>query len=231
MVRRGTRIAVLALLCALLAGVAVGRALPVASANAVSRAAPTTAPSPSGGTAAAPAVTLAPASATPAPRRRVVLVGDSLIYGGPLPDDQGLPADIARDRPDLDVLNLALGGDTAQGVLGRIHEVIDARPDEMVLWIGTNDALAGVPVTDYAARVQQIITTVGAAHTVLVSPIQDYSQPQAYLPYAQALLALAARDHLDVLDLHLERADFLADGAHLIATSLARVGKELEPKL
>ncbi|PZE29010.1 MULTISPECIES: GDSL-type esterase/lipase family protein [unclassified Curtobacterium] len=81
----------------------------------------------------------ADSSATPAPRQRpsssdhdgelVLFVGDSLTAGG----------DWQSWLPGERVRNLGVNGDTTDGVLARLDEVVAAQPDVIVLLIGTND--------------------------------------------------------------------------------------------
>ncbi len=59
----------------------------------------------------------------------VVFLGDSITQGG----------DWAGWFPELTVINLGLGGNTTEDVLGRLDEVVALQPDEIVLLIGTND--------------------------------------------------------------------------------------------
>jgi lysophospholipase L1-like esterase len=59
----------------------------------------------------------------------VVLLGDSITAGG----------DWDRRLPGERTVNLGIGGDTTDGVLARLDEVVDLAPDVIVLLIGTND--------------------------------------------------------------------------------------------
>lgn len=59
----------------------------------------------------------------------VVFLGDSLTRNGDWNDW----------FPDIEALNFGVGGDTSEDVLARIDSVIEAKPDEIVLLIGTND--------------------------------------------------------------------------------------------
>jgi lysophospholipase L1-like esterase len=62
-------------------------------------------------------------------RELVLFLGDSITAGG----------DWAQFLPGERVLNLGIGGDTSDGVLARLDEVVSAAPDVIVLLIGTND--------------------------------------------------------------------------------------------
>lgn len=59
----------------------------------------------------------------------VVFFGDSLTEGGAWHEW----------FPDLQTHNFGVGADTTDDLLSRMHAVVDARPDAIVLLIGTND--------------------------------------------------------------------------------------------
>jgi lysophospholipase L1-like esterase len=59
----------------------------------------------------------------------ILFLGDSITAGG----------DWQAWLPEDRVLNLGIGGDTTDGVLARLDEVVAAAPDVIVLLIGTND--------------------------------------------------------------------------------------------
>lgn len=59
----------------------------------------------------------------------VVFLGDSITQNG----------DWASWFPEVTTVNLGVGGDTTDDLLLRLDAVIDARPDAILLLIGTND--------------------------------------------------------------------------------------------
>ena len=61
--------------------------------------------------------------------RTMVFLGDSLTEDGHW----------SEWFPDANVRNLGRGGDTTDGVLARLGEVVAAAPDEILLLVGTND--------------------------------------------------------------------------------------------
>lgn len=65
----------------------------------------------------------------PAETRRVAFVGDSITAG----------ADWASWFPDMEAINFGVGGYTTDDVLARVDDIVAARPDEILLLIGTND--------------------------------------------------------------------------------------------
>jgi lysophospholipase L1-like esterase len=77
----------------------------------------------------------------------VVFIGDSLTQGG----------DWAGWFPDVNVINLGVGGSTTEDVLERLDEVVAAHPDEIVLLIGTNDLGMRRSVESMVRNIQSIL--------------------------------------------------------------------------
>jgi lysophospholipase L1-like esterase len=77
----------------------------------------------------------------------VVFIGDSLTEGG----------DWAGWFPELNAINLGVGGSTTEDVLARLDEVVAAAPDEIVLLIGTNDLGMRRSVESMVRNIQSIL--------------------------------------------------------------------------
>ncbi|MGA9290414.1 MAG: GDSL-type esterase/lipase family protein, partial [Anaerobacillus sp.] len=60
---------------------------------------------------------------------------------------------------DYEVLNRGIAGDTTTGVLNRIDEVVEAKPDRIYLLIGINDMIAGQSVNKIETNYKQILDT------------------------------------------------------------------------
>src|SRR6187455_121797 len=77
---------------------------------------------------------------------RVVFLGDSLTYGlGMDSRDEAWPALVAarleRDGVKIQALNAGLSGDTTRGGLERLPDLLDLKPDVLVVALGGNDAI------------------------------------------------------------------------------------------
>src|SRR5690606_865567 len=112
----------------------------------------------------------APAAAqdrTPASGNRVVLVmGDSLSAGYGMQAAQGwvalLGERLARRTPPWDVVNAGTRGETTAGGRSRIIDALARhRPQLVVIALGANDGLRGLPTAGTAANLAWMI---GAAH-------------------------------------------------------------------
>jgi acyl-CoA thioesterase-1 len=109
--------------------------------------------------------TPAPA-ATPAPvRPRVVCLGDSLTAGLGLSPEQAYPAlletRLAAAGLDWEVVNAGVSGDTSAGGLRRLEWSLSGDVRVLVLALGANDGLRGLPPSQLRANLGRIIE---AAH-------------------------------------------------------------------
>lgn len=95
------------------------------------------------------------------PRLRVLFLGDSITAGYGLDPDQAFPALLQRRADSLglavDMINAGLSGETTAGGLRRIGWLLRAPVDILVLELGGNDGLRGVPVTDIRRNLEGII--------------------------------------------------------------------------
>lgn len=92
------------------------------------------------------ASTLLPAQAAP---KSLMLYGDSLMAGFGLeaPDAFAaqLEAGLGADGYDVEIINASVSGDTSAAALGRLDWSLGDRPDAVLLGLGGNDMLRGLP--------------------------------------------------------------------------------------
>ncbi len=91
----------------------------------------------------------------------VAFLGDSLTSGYRLPEAEAYPALVAealreRGRP-IRVLNAGKSGDTIRQGLERLPSVLRWKPDIVVVALGTNDALRGLPLDDAESALDRIV--------------------------------------------------------------------------
>lgn len=115
-------------------------------------------------------------AAQPAPAKPVVAVlGDSLSAEYGLPRDTGwvalLRQRLATERIDYSVANASISGDTTSGGLARLPLVMQRmKPSIVIVELGANDALRGVPLATTQGNLRAIIGQIrkGNAQPVLV---------------------------------------------------------------
>jgi acyl-CoA thioesterase I len=102
----------------------------------------------------------APAAA----QRSILILGDSLSAAYGIPQASGwvalLDARLKRERPDYIVANASVSGETTAGGVARIGAALDRhRPAIVVLELGANDGLRGLPLAqmkkNLAAMIEQ----------------------------------------------------------------------------
>ena len=105
--------------------------------------------------AAAPAPALAPA------RPRVVALGDSLTAGLGLPTASAYPALLEQrlneHGMDFEVVNAGISGDTSAGGLERLDWALQGDVRVLIVALGANDGLRGLPLEQLRGNLSQII--------------------------------------------------------------------------
>lgn len=105
----------------------------------------------------------APGAADPADTDAplVVFLGDSLTAGYGLPGDSAYPAVVARALRDeglpIRIVNAGSSGDTSAGGLSRLPWLLKQKPDVLVVALGGNDGLRGVPPATTRENLGRII--------------------------------------------------------------------------
>ncbi len=138
----------------------------------------------------APKAAMLPASAT------VLALGDSLTYGYGAPPEAAWPAQLASIT-GWQVVNEGVNGDTAEGALARLAPLLAAqRFDAILVGIGGNDMLRGVPADTTRSRIAEML-----------------AQARAHTPHV-ALIATPAPDAMRAAVGALSDAPFYAELAH-----------------
>jgi acyl-CoA thioesterase-1 len=110
-----------------------------------------------------PAEPLATAPAPAPARPRIVCLGDSLTAGLGLSSDQAYPALLERRLAeaglDYEVVNAGVSGDTSAGGRRRLDWSLTGDVKVVVLALGANDGLRGLPAKDLRDNLARIIET------------------------------------------------------------------------
>lgn len=112
---------------------------------------------PQASASAAPAKAATPVEARP----RVVVLGDSLTAGLGLPETEAFPAVLQRKMDaagyKFEVVNAGVSGDTSAGGMRRLDWALEGDVKVLVLALGANDGLRGLPVDQLKRNLEQII--------------------------------------------------------------------------
>lgn len=108
--------------------------------------------------------------------------------------------------PDQDVRNRGIAGDTTAGVLQRLDQVIEGRPGQVFLMIGTNDLFAGVPEAEIVANVVQIVGAIQvgspATDIYVLSVLPRGARFQAQVESLNTSMERAIRDRATWVNLY-----------------------------
>lgn len=125
------------------------------------------APEPQATTVVAPEAAT-PHTAPPVPAaRRIVLLGDSLTAGLGLPPEQAYPA-LLQERLEArgagwQVVNAGVSGDTSAGGLRRLDWSLEGGAAIVLVALGGNDALRGLPAADLERNLEAAVQRAHAA--------------------------------------------------------------------
>lgn len=169
------------------------------------------------------------ASAATEPAHTILIMGDSLSAGYGLPQDDAWPTLLERRLKTTSsagrnyrVVNASISGETTAGGRSRLPALLDRHhPDIVILELGANDGLRGLPLAtmrDNLASMLQLVRNQGARPLLVGMRL-----PPNYGPYAtnfqQAFADLARQTKTAFVPFLLDRLaqsanHFQADGLH-----------------
>src|SRR5437763_2572225 len=147
-----------------------------------------------------------------APRPRVVVLGDSLTAGLGLAKDDAYPALLQRRLNDhglrYEVVNAGVSGDTSAGGLSRLDWALEGDVRVLVVALGGNDALRGLPAEELKRNLGQIVQRAQARGITVV--LAGMEAPpnfgRAYVvQFHQVYPALAKQYHVALVPFLLDR--------------------------
>ena len=177
----------------------------------------------------------------------LLVVGDSLSAEYGLPRQTGwvalLSARLAADKSPVQVVNASISGDTTAGGRSRLPGLLQQhRPAIVVVELGGNDALRGLPVASTRDNLRAMVTAAQAAgaKVVLVGMQVPPNYGKAYTEeFAQAFKAVADERRAALVPFLLagvaDRADaadwFQSDRIHPLAKAHPRLLDNVWPVL
>jgi acyl-CoA thioesterase-1 len=107
-------------------------------------------------------LTCAPISGQAQQALRVLALGDSLTEGYGVAQSQAYPALLQASLhqagyPSVQVLNAGIGGSTSASAVSRIRWHLRAKPDLVILALGANDMLRGIPARTCEHNLEQAL--------------------------------------------------------------------------
>src|SRR5438093_3838781 len=195
------------------------------------------------------AATAAPLSATSSAttrtgKPRIVALGDSLTAGLGLAPDQAFPAVLQRRLDDegltYEVVNAGVSGDTSAGGLRRLDWSLEGDVRILIVALGGNDALRGLPVEELKGNLGRIVERAQARGITVV--LAGMEAPPNWgreydVAFHKVYPALAQQYHVPLIPFLLQNVagtDALnqpdgihptAEGARIVADNVWRVLK------
>jgi acyl-CoA thioesterase-1 len=157
---------------------------------------------------------LAPAMAY-ADQARLLVLGDSLVAGYGLPPGQSLPDQLQRDLAtkgvSVTVINAGVSGDTTAGGLTRLDWSLADNPNAVIIVLGGNDMLRGLPPEGTAANLDAIVSRLRERdiEVLLAGMMAPRNLGPAYIQAFDAIYPALARRH------DIEFYPFFLDGVAL----------------
>lgn len=198
---------------------------------------------------ASPAAGMAPSDpaaerSTPAAFRHVLVMGDSLSAAYNLAAEQGwvalLDARMRQDAPGYRMVNASISGETSAGGASRIEAALtEHRPTLVVIELGANDGLRGLPLDATRANLERMVRAAKASGADVL--LVGMRLPPNYGPdYTEDFAALfgeiAAAEGVTHLPFLLEpiardAGAFQADGLHPTAEAQVLIADHVWSRL
>jgi len=184
------------------------------------------------------------ASAGQATEKTILVMGDSLSAGYGMAAHQGwvalLGGRVAAGFPGWQVVNASISGETSAGGAARATATIARyRPSVVVIELGANDGLRGLPLADLRSNLAQMVEMAqeAKAHVLLIGMQMPPNLGAEYTAgFAHIYQDLANRYNVALLPFLLEpiahdRTAFQDDNIHPAATAQIHLSNHVWPAL
>lgn len=166
------------------------------------------------------------ANNTAEPAQRLLVLGDSLTAGYGLTEDEAFPAQLEKALQGaghkVTASNAGVSGDTSAGGLARLEWALQDNPRLVIVELGANDALRGLPPEETFANLDAILERLESAgiHTILAGMRAPRNLGEEYTTSFDQIYPRLAQKHKVIyypffLDgVLMDRALNQADGIH-----------------
>lgn len=178
----------------------------------------------------------------------VAALGDSLTQGYGLPREKGFVPQLEtwlRDHgAEVELINAGVSGDTTAGGLSRVEWTLTDDLDALIVALGGNDLLRGIPPEESRKNLDGILEAAGDLPVLLIGmrapgnygPDYKARFDAIYPELARKHDTLLARNFLGALERREDRATVMrefmqADGIHPNARGVDLIVQDLGPKV
>jgi acyl-CoA thioesterase-1 len=181
------------------------------------------------------------------PRPVILAYGDSLTAGFGMPAGSTYPDQLQRKLDELGyryrVVNMGISGDTTAGGLSRLKTGLATKPAIVILELGANDGLRGLPVTQTRANLEEMVDAFSklGSTVIMAGMTLPRNYGSAYVKsFENVFIDLAAKHKLPLIPFFLEGVagqpkytlpDFLHPNAAGYSMVVDIVMKTLQPLL
>ncbi|MGF1550942.1 MAG: arylesterase [Paracoccaceae bacterium] len=175
---------------------------------------------------------------------RVVALGDSLTAGYGLPQGEGFVPQLEgwlheNGAPEATVVNMGVSGDTTAGGRARLDWALADGADAVIVALGGNDLLRGLPPEETRANLDAILSTLderGLPALIAGLPAPKNYGPEyeeafnaIYPDLAEAYDAILVRNFLAGLegDMSMMQSDGIHPNAEGVAAMVAAIGSRV----
>src|SRR6266481_3423408 len=149
--------------------------------------------------------------AIPDSRPVILAFGDSLTAGYGVPRGSGYPEQLQRKLDGLGykyrIVNMGISGDTTSGGRARMQAALNVMPSVVILELGANDGLRGLPIEQMQANLEQMIREFqkAGAKVVLAGMTLPRNYGSAYVgSFEDVFRNLARKYNLQLIPFFLE---------------------------
>ncbi len=173
----------------------------------------------------------------------VVFLGDSLTAGYGLEESQAYPvlvkANLEKSGHPVRVVNAGVSGDTTAGGLARLDWLLSQKPDVVVVGLGGNDGLRGLPLEAVEKNLREIVgraQKAGARVLLLGMQMPPNYGPEYTQGFAAMYPRIAKEMNVPLVPFLLEGVGGIArlnqaDGIHPTAEGQVKVASTVTPYL
>lgn len=166
------------------------------------------------------------------PRPVIVAFGDSLVAGYGAAEGEGF-VDVLSTTTRTPIRNSGVVGNTTADGVQRIQDVLDQKPDIVLVLLGGNDALREIPLAQTSANLASLVKTFsdkGIKIVLLAAPGGLFNDPYAPV-YDSIAKKYFAESVPNVLSGLLGHSEFMSDAVHPNSKGYRKVADKVLPAL
>lgn len=162
----------------------------------------------------------------------IIAMGDSLVYGYGATSGNDFVSVLSREIGEP-IINMGVNGNTTAGGLSAVDMVTELKPSVVLVLLGGNDYLRGVPITETFANLEQLVQKLQSSGAVVV--LLGIQGGVLSDPFAEQFEALAERQGTayvpNVLSGLIGNTALMADAIHPNDAGYERIAQKVLPVL